>query len=65
LLVILSNIPSHPNMTKSVSSVISTTLVDASAITTLGLPPNSITLASKSPIVLDTDNLPGNTHNGP
>ena len=30
-----------------------------------GLPPNLVNLASASPIVRDTDNLPGNTLCGP
>ena len=30
-----------------------------------GIPPNFINLALASPIVLDTDNLPGFTRNGP
>ena len=34
-------------------------------ITQLGLPPNLVNLASASPIVRDTDNLPGNTLCGP
>jgi len=43
----------------------SISLVDASGMTTFGFPPTSSTLASKSPIVLLTLSLPGNTLNGP
>jgi len=40
-------------------------LISGSATITLGLPPYLGFLASMSPKVLDTDNLPGKTLNGP
>ena len=40
-------------------------LISGSATITLGLPPNLVLLASMSPKVRDTDNLPGKTLNGP
>ena len=50
---------------KSWSLVILNDLISGVAITTFGLPPNFANLASASPKVLDTDNLPGKTLNGP
>lgn len=50
---------------KSCSFVILKDFISGVAITTLGLPPNFANLASASPKVLDTDNLPGNTLKGP
>jgi hypothetical protein len=61
----LSNIPSQANTTKSCSLVILNCLISGVAITTLGFPPNFNNLASASPKVLDTDNLPGRTLKGP
>ena len=55
----------HPSKIKSSYSVISISLISGLEITQLGLPPSYFIFASKSPIVLLTDNLPGNTRWGP
>ncbi len=52
-------------MIKSWSSFILNDFISGSGITTLGFPPKFSNFASMSPIVLDTDNLPGKTLNGP
>ena len=50
---------------KSCSSVILKDFISGIAITTFGFPPLLSILASRSPKVLHTDNLPGNTLYGP
>ncbi len=64
-LLSLSKIPSQAKTKKSCSEVILNCLISGVAITTLGLPPNFYNLASISPKVRDTDNLPGRTLIGP
>ena len=51
----------HPNKRKSSSLEISITLMSGLQITHFELPPNFYNLASQSPIVLDTESLPGKT----
>lgn len=50
---------------KSSSSVILKDLISGIGMTTLGLPPLLTILASRSPKVLQTESLPGNTLGGP
>lgn len=65
LLLSLSNIPSQPSTIKSCSLYILNDFISGVATTTLGLPPYFSSLASISPNVRDTDNLPGRTLRGP
>ena len=55
-----SNIPSHANTIKSSSPFILNSIISGVAITTLESPPYFLNYAMWSPIVLDTDNFPGN-----
>lgn len=57
----LSKTPSQAITIKSWSAYILNDFISGVAITTLGFPPLDGILASKSPKVLDTDNLPGKT----
>ena len=71
--LIVSNIPSPyifinlllPKTIKSCSLIILNYLISGSAIIIFGFPPNFSNLASISPKVLETDNLPGLTLMGP
>jgi hypothetical protein len=61
LLESLSKIPSQPITIKSWSDLISKAVISGSEIITLELPPYFVSLASISPIVLETDRRPGKT----
>jgi len=61
----LSNIPSHPRTIKSWSFFIWNDLISGLWITTPGLPPRAVILASGSPNDLQTESLPGKTLRGP
>ena len=61
----LSNIPSQARNIKSKLFLILKAVMSGSAMTTFGFPSYFGILASMSPNVLDTDNLPGNTLWGP
>ena len=65
LLESLSNTPSHPITIKSWLSFISKAVTSGSATTTFAFPSYFSIFASMAPIVLDTDNRPGNTLWGP
>ena len=65
LLESLSKIPSHPIAMKSWFSLISKAVISGSAITTFTFPSYFSSFASISPIVLETESLPGNTLWGP
>ena len=56
--------PSHPNTIKLYSSLNSISVMSGKATTTFLFPSNFGSLASMSPKVLDTDNLPGKTLQG-
>ena len=62
---IFSNMPSHPNIIKSSFPVSLYLQIYGSVMMQLGKPPKFLSLASISPIVRVTDNLPGNTRRGP
>jgi hypothetical protein len=65
LLVSFSNIPSQPKRIKSCSLVTLKHLISGSQIVTSGLPPYLLSFDSMSPMVRETDNLPGSTRAGP
>ena len=65
LLSSFSKTPSHPIIMKSYLSWILNTLISGVGITMLARPPYLKSFASMSPIVRETESLPGSTRKGP